>query len=60
MPVIFSPDADLKVHEHHHSLIEALAAKDGVKAESIVRGHIQLTLKIVLDALGDQDRELAP
>jgi DNA-binding GntR family transcriptional regulator len=41
-------------------LIEALAAKDGIKAEAIVRGHIQITLKIMLDALGNQDRELSP
>lgn len=58
MPVIFTPDADRKDHEHHHLLVEALAAKDGNKAESIVRGHIQLTLKIVLDALGIQDQVL--
>jgi DNA-binding GntR family transcriptional regulator len=60
VPVIFSPDADQKDHEHHRALIEALAAGDGDKAEAIVRGHILLTLKIVLNALGVPDKGIIP
>lgn len=55
VPVIFSQNADRKDHEHHRALIEAFTIKDGDKAESIMRGHIQLTLKIVLNALGMND-----
>jgi DNA-binding GntR family transcriptional regulator len=56
-PVILSPDADRKDHAHHRALIEVLSARDGNKAKFIMRGHIQLTLKIVLDALGGKDKE---
>ena len=60
VPVIFTPNADRKDHEHHRLLIQALAAKDGDKAESIMRDHIQLTMKIVLDALGIQNQVVTP
>jgi DNA-binding GntR family transcriptional regulator len=51
VPVIFPPDADQKVNEHHRLLIETLTAMDGERAEFIVREHIQLTLEIVLKSL---------
>lgn len=50
--VIFTPNADRKDYKHHRVLIEALAAIDGDKAESIMRGHIQLTLQSCLMRLG--------
>lgn len=52
IPVIFGPEADKKDNEHHRILIEALAARDGDRAETVVRDHIQLTIDIVLASLG--------
>jgi DNA-binding GntR family transcriptional regulator len=59
VPVIFTPEADRKVHENHRRLIEALVARDGNQAELIMRGHIQMTLEIVLAALGMADQSVS-
>jgi DNA-binding GntR family transcriptional regulator len=56
VPVIFTPEANRKVQENHRRLIEALVARDEDLVESIMRDHIVLTMKIVLDALGIQDQ----
>jgi DNA-binding GntR family transcriptional regulator len=55
VPVIFTPETYREYHEHYRAIIEALTARDGEKAESIMRMHIQLTLKIVLNAVGLQE-----
>ena len=60
VPVIFGPEDDRKIHEDHRALINALITGDGDKAESIVRSHIQMTMKIVLDALEMQGQVFAP
>ena len=60
VPVIFGPEDDRKIHEDHCALINALITGDGDKAESIVRCHIQMTMKIVLDALEMQGQVFAP
>jgi DNA-binding GntR family transcriptional regulator len=60
VPVVFGPENDRKIHAHHRTLIDALTAGDGEKAESIVRGHIQLTMEIVLDALDMKGQAFSP
>ena len=55
VPVVFSADVDVEVHRQHRALIDALESKDGDKAEAITRDHVQLTLNIVLRALGSGD-----
>jgi DNA-binding GntR family transcriptional regulator len=60
VPVIFGPEADRKIHQDHRALIAALTAGDGDQAESIVRSHIQMTMKIVLDALEFQGQAFSP
>ncbi len=52
VPVVFSPDAEQKIHTQHRALIDALASQDADRAESIARAHIQLTIDIVLEAPG--------
>jgi DNA-binding GntR family transcriptional regulator len=49
-PVTFTLDTDRMYLKQHRLLINAFADKNEEKAESIMRGHIQLTLKSVLDA----------
>lgn len=56
VPIIFSPEIYQKFHEHHRSLIKAIATRDGDRAETLARMHIQLTMGIVLDALGVKDQ----
>ncbi|MBI2756542.1 MAG: GntR family transcriptional regulator [Chloroflexi bacterium] len=60
VPVVFTPDVDRQVHEHHRSLLVALAAGDGSTAEQIARRHVQLTMDIVLEAVGLQVERPAP
>jgi DNA-binding GntR family transcriptional regulator len=52
VPVIFGQEGSNKIHAHHRALIEAIAAGDADKAESIARSHVQQTMEFVLDALG--------
>jgi DNA-binding GntR family transcriptional regulator len=52
MPVTFGPEVDQKIHEQHLALIEAIAARDGDRAETIARNHVQLNMKIILESLG--------
>lgn len=59
VPVIFGPEADKKIHEHHHALIEALTTGDEDQAEAIARAHIQMTMEIVLESLGIQGQALS-
>ncbi len=56
VPVVFGPEDDQKVHQQHRALIEALAAGDEDRAEALARDHIQMTIKIVLEALEMQGR----
>jgi GntR family transcriptional regulator, rspAB operon transcriptional repressor len=56
VPVVFGPEDDRKIHRHHRALIAALTAQDGDQAESILRGHIQLTIEVVVAALKLEDQ----
>ncbi|MCJ7533641.1 MAG: FCD domain-containing protein, partial [Anaerolineales bacterium] len=60
VPVIFSPEVERKIIEAHRALIDALTARDGDKAESIARDHIQLTMEIVLNALEKSSQVFSP
>ncbi len=52
VPVMFSIETSCKIHEQHRALIEAIAARDGDKAESIARRHVQQTMEVVLASFG--------
>ena len=60
VPVVFSPEVERKIIEAHRTLIDALTARDGDKAESIARDHIQLTMEIVLNALEMSGQVFSP
>ncbi len=48
VPVIFPPSASQNLNEQHRTLINALVKEDGDLAESIMRKHHLIILKIVL------------
>jgi GntR family transcriptional regulator, rspAB operon transcriptional repressor len=52
MPVVFTPAHDEQDNKHHRALITAITRHDGDRAEEVARQHVQLTLDIVLAALG--------
>lgn len=56
VPVVFSPEVDRQVHEHHRALIVALRARDGDEAEQVARAHVQITLDIVLTAIASREQ----
>jgi GntR family transcriptional regulator, rspAB operon transcriptional repressor len=52
VPVVFTPSHDQQDNKQHRALITAIAQHDGDRAEEVARQHVELTLHIVLDALG--------
>lgn len=55
VPVVFTPEDDEAVNRDHHELIAAIEARDAAKCSAIAKAHVELTVRIVKDALGIGD-----
>ena len=53
LPVVFLKEQLAASTEQHRALFEALAARDGGRAEDVARSHIEATMRIVAEALAD-------
>jgi DNA-binding GntR family transcriptional regulator len=51
LPVLFNKEQTVRSNDQHKSILAALKAKDGEKAERLAREHIETTFAIVRQAL---------
>jgi DNA-binding GntR family transcriptional regulator len=53
----YTPAALARSHAHHRELVDALAARDGVWAESVMRSHVLAARTVLLHSHRDQPEE---